>query len=392
MTDSLSAAIREVSTVVDCLEPIVRDPDTQRQEDAALYDLGTLFEVTRTIGATTSSLNEMMREVARTIRERHKYETVAIYLAQPDSDAMSLAGGAGALDMLRSVHTIEERIGIVSWSAIMSQPIVEQDRESWKVAVPISDEDIVRGVLVMVAGNGESGGAQHAVYLGQTLGVQIAVGIENASLHERQIEMAAQEERSRIAREIHDGVAQSIYALVMSIETCATLAERERNPLSNRLRTILSLSRQTLLEARQAIYDLAPTVSGEDSVIHLMQNHTREFQTISGIPVHLTTDGDDFSVPAHIALCLHRILSEALTNILKHASASQVVIELLVESDTIRLRVADDGIGFGHEEFTPGYGVASMTHRVEELGGSFRILGSTGAGVRVIVNLPIQET
>lgn len=212
----------------------------------------------------------------------------------------------------------------------------------------------------------------------------------NLELQKRaqEAELAALEARSRIAREIHDGIAQSIYMLSLNLETCADLAEREPGPLRERLRTLVPLAKQTLLETRHYIFDLKPLLSGEEGLVTVAENQVKEFRTVAAIPAALSVQGRPRQVPPAVAAALYRILQEALANILKHAQASQVSVAISFEVASVRLTVQDDGTGFHPEQAGPGYGLENMRQRAQELGGSCELVSAPGKGACVRVTLP----
>ena len=215
----------------------------------------------------------------------------------------------------------------------------------------------------------------------------------NLELQEKaqQAELAAQEERGRIAREIHDGIAQSIYALSLNLETAVDLAERRRDDLHAQLQKLVPLAKKTLLETRHYIYDLKPLLSGDSALMATAENQVKEFQTVAGTPVELTTEGTQSEVPVAVATGSYRILQEALANVLKHAQASKVNVSLAFEPGWVRLSVEDDGVGFQIDGVRPGMGLENMRQRAEELQGSFEISGVPGQGTKVEVRLPLQE-
>ncbi len=204
----------------------------------------------------------------------------------------------------------------------------------------------------------------------------------------QEAELAAQEERSRIAREIHDGVAQSIYALSLSLETCADLAEREKGPLQEQLQKLVPLAKNTLLETRHYIYDLKPLLSGERDLVAMAENQVKEFQMVAGTPTNISIDGEPCQLSVAVATGLYRILQEALANVLKHAHASHVDVRLVFESGQVRLSVQDDGVGFHAEDIRPGYGLENIRQRAEELGGSLKMSSAPGEGTGINITLP----
>ena len=205
----------------------------------------------------------------------------------------------------------------------------------------------------------------------------------------QQAELAAQRERDRIAREIHDGIAQSIYALGLNLETCAALAEREKGPLRDHLRNLVPIAKQTLLETRHYIHDLRPLLSGESDLKLVAENQVKEYQIVAGTPIKLSVTGEPSQVSVSVAGALYRILQEALANILKHAQASSVQVALSFEPNRVMLSVQDDGRGIQTNGRSLGYGIQNMRERADELDGTFEISGAPGKGTRVDVTLPI---
>ena len=201
-------------------------------------------------------------------------------------------------------------------------------------------------------------------------------------------EIAALSERSRIAREIHDGVAQSIYMLSLNLETAVELAAKKHEDLPKRLDSLVSLSKSTLLEVRHYIYDLKPYLEGEQSMEHMLENIIREFRTVAGVDTALETKGEERHVPISVATALYRLTQEVLANAFKHAEASKVSVGLEFLPDGLRLTVHDDGRGFNVEESIPGHGLTNMRQRTEELEGKYTIESAPGQGTHVSVWLP----
>jgi signal transduction histidine kinase len=204
-------------------------------------------------------------------------------------------------------------------------------------------------------------------------------------------EHAAQEERDRIAREIHDGIAQSVYALTLSLETCAELAGKEKGPIGEQLQRLVPLAKNTLLETRHYIFDLKPLLSGESDLVAMAQNQVNEYGVVSGMRVRLSANGAAPEVSLQVASGLYRILQESLANILKHSNATEVVVGLAFESGQVRLSVQDDGDGFDVDGARAGYGLQNMRERAGELDGGFEISSAPGRGTKITVTLPAKE-
>ena len=213
---------------------------------------------------------------------------------------------------------------------------------------------------------------------------------ENLELQRKaqQAELAAAEERSRIAREIHDGIAQSIYMLSLQLETCVELAARRSQDMTRRLEDLVGLSKETLLEVRHYIFDLKPYLAGEKGVASMLESQIREFGNVAGVPTSLDISGEEREVPTPVATCLYRVTQEALANAFKHAQATSVKIHLDFGVDQVQLSVQDDGQGFDPGASASGYGLHNMRARAEELGGSLELMSSSGKGTPVEISIP----
>ncbi|MSQ06322.1 MAG: sensor histidine kinase [Dehalococcoidia bacterium] len=217
---------------------------------------------------------------------------------------------------------------------------------------------------------------------------------ENLELERRarQAEQAAAEERSRIARDIHDGIAQSLYMLSISLEACAELAAKGERGLDQRLTSLSRLSKQALLDARHYIFDLRPLQEGRASLSQTVQRQVEEFQTVTGIPAEVVVTGSESPLPLTASMGLYRIVQESLANVYKHADASCVEVHLAFQQGEVLLQVADDGKGFVIEGEHGGHGLSNLSERARELGGRLDIASGPGQGTCVTLTLPSPMT
>jgi len=212
---------------------------------------------------------------------------------------------------------------------------------------------------------------------------------ENLRLQQEREELAAQDERNRIAREIHDGIGQSIYMLSLNLEAAAEDADAEP-ALSERLARLVTLSKQTLLEVRHYIYDLKPLLEGEAGIAAVLQNQVQEVATVSGLPIAMEVTGRERKLPVAQSAALYRIAQEALANVYRHARASEVRVCVAFGEDAITLEVRDDGAGM-KPDATGGRGLGHIRQRVEDLHGAFTIESAPGEGTVVRAILPLEE-
>ena len=210
---------------------------------------------------------------------------------------------------------------------------------------------------------------------------------DNIRLQREREELVAQEERGRIAREIHDGIAQSVYMLSLNLETAVEMATDEP-VLGQRLAKLVALAKQTLLEVRHYIFDLKPLLSGDASLAAALESQIREFTTVSGLPVTLEVVGRPRELSVAAGTALYRIGQEALANAFRHAKASEIGVRLTFAEDSVSLEVRDNGVGFS-EGYMFGRGLANIRQRAEELGGEVSVESAAGEGTLVRARLPM---
>ncbi len=216
-----------------------------------------------------------------------------------------------------------------------------------------------------------------------TVASQVGVAIERARLAGESVQHARTEERTRLAREIHDTLAQRLTAIGLHLEA-AMDATPHRTPGFPELQRALELSRAGLDEARGSMRQLRmsagrPLPEALDSLAH-------DFSAESGIRVHLRASGDPRLAPNEDDEIL-RIAGEALANVRKHAHATDVDLTFEASAGRLRLEVADNGRGFNPRTRTSGFGLIGMRERAHALGGRLRIASRPPGGARVILTL-----
>ncbi len=255
-------------------------------------------------------------------------------------------------------------------------------------------------------------------------GGQLLIAFDNIRLTEQMIDLAASAERGRIAREIHDGIAQLVYMLSLNAETCQAqalrLAEASEEdaelvtPLADRLGKLVTISKQALWETRNYMFSLKPLMSGATTLTQTLTNQIHEFESISDLPITIEIIGDEEQLPgekrreqhyAQVGTALFRVLQETLTNIYKHAEATQIAVKLQFQQEQIILEVRDNGRGFAQIDsmlegsttasiqttqpsIYSGHGITGMQARATELGGTFGIRGIPAGGTVVLIELP----
>lgn len=203
-----------------------------------------------------------------------------------------------------------------------------------------------------------------------------------------------QAERSRIAQELHDTVAQVLYSLGLNLAWCQEQAPAG-SALRERLGALRELAAGCVQEMRQSIFELSPAIS-EYGLRAALEKLAQDYPKLTSIDLELELPErlPDLGRPEQNEL--YRIVQESLFNTYKHARASQAVVRLRVEEDSLHLLVQDDGVGMNMpDDLAEGtkleatFGLASMRRRAEALGGSFRVESSPGAGTMISLEVPL---
>jgi len=215
-----------------------------------------------------------------------------------------------------------------------------------------------------------------------------------------QLFSAEENERKRIAQELHDGIGQSLSAIKFKVES--TMNQRDKGSdmgATSSLESVVLLVQETLEEVRRIVMDLRPSTLDDLGIIPTIRWFCREFQsTYHDIRIEQDIGILEDDVPDLIKTVIYRILQEALNNVAKHSQADFVRFSLRKRNGRIEMGIEDNGQGFD-QEFTAsledpqkGFGLASMRERTELLGGSFSIISSEGAGTVIRASWPVNET
>lgn len=277
------------------------------------------------------------------------------------------------------------------------------------ITVPMSRDGLLQGSISFHV-TGDSGLDEHNSSILQVLANQAAVAIQNARLFEeterkrRELEAAQDEidamareqiisaERERIARELHDDVAQILAGIGLNVEWC-----RQQLPpdsvVQERLACLKQLARDGLYEIRHALQGLSPGIVTQVGLVGALEKLVHDFRHMSRITVAVEVGGELRAAPQGVEIALFHICREALYNVFKHAHADRVDVSLIFEPDAVLLSVVDDGVGLG----SPGpeddgpvltFGLANMRSRAAELGGELRIEPGGDRGTRVSARIP----
>ncbi|MCP4357918.1 MAG: sensor histidine kinase [Chloroflexi bacterium] len=202
------------------------------------------------------------------------------------------------------------------------------------------------------------------------------------------------EERQRLARDIHDTLAQGFTSIVMHLEAAEQALPDDLDTLQKHLNRARSAARTSLDQARRVVHDLRPDLLETRSLPEAIQRTAARWTEETGVPINLTTTGDPLLLHPDIEVTLLRATQEALSNIRKHAQAQDVSLTLSYMGDVVVLDVQDNGVGLNGaapSPFTGGYGLQAMRERAEHCGGSVELESEPGEGTILVVSIPISN-
>jgi signal transduction histidine kinase len=201
------------------------------------------------------------------------------------------------------------------------------------------------------------------------------------------------EERSRIARELHDTLQQDLAGLSMQIDLVETRLPRTAHAARETLRIARAIVERSQEEARRSVWDLRPLELVEGDLGSAFRQTLEPLGDSGGPRVEVRVEGCAARLPGPAETHLLRIAQEAVTNALKHAAATRIEVQLSVQGDHIALRVADDGCGFdpASKRAVPGahFGLLSMRERANKLGAILQVRSAPGSGAEILVEAPL---
>jgi two-component system sensor histidine kinase UhpB len=196
---------------------------------------------------------------------------------------------------------------------------------------------------------------------------------------------AQEEERRRLARDLHDEVNQALTAILLRLEAASQGAPPE---LGDELQELKRLVNQAMGELLQLARHLRPTALDDHGLLPALATHVRRFAAQTGIQADLTTRGEATKLAADEEIAVYRVAQEALANVARHAEASRVEVKLDTSSRVLELRVRDDGRGFDSRRRRKGLGLDGMAERARLVGGELAIQSRPGSGTELVMRVP----
>ncbi len=368
LTTQFESMARQLQSLYGSLEQRVAD---------RTRELEIVVRVARSITQTLDA-REILRVSAADLPRHPRIQAAHVRLTPAQAEQLGLAASpppgwaAAPTDQPESNGTL------------LGRPAPSGD---WVHSLPLDVANEEGALLVRTAADD---GAELSNFL-LTVAAQIGIALENALLYRQGQARAALDERMRLARDIHDTVAQSLTGVIVHLEALEHAAGDALAAADHRTRA-LDLARVGLREARLSVQGLrASALDGQDLSDALAAVVARA-DASGQAAARFSLQGDAAGVPAPIANELLRIGEEALANAFRHASPHHVLTSLQVNHHAVRLVIEDDGAGIDPADSSEsGYGLLGMRERATRLGGTLSIESQPGEGTRVQAHIPLQS-
>jgi two-component system NarL family sensor kinase len=267
--------------------------------------------------------------------------------------------------------------------------VIREDGDGHLIGLPMGTGAGPLGALGLRA-TIAPGGRMTALLM--AIGNQVGLALSTARLSDEGREMAVLEERARLAREIHDTLAQQLTGIVIQLEAAQALVSRDPERSLPALASAQELARSALAEARRSVWDLRPAPLSATGLVGAAENEVERFRRRTGIAARLRAEhmAPPPALRPQSEVTLLRITQQALANIAAHSGASRVTVRLRNLGTHVELTVRDNGHGFDTSALPLGsFGIVGMAERARIAGGSFQVESVPGRGTTITVDLPV---
>lgn len=383
----------------------------------ATRELSALFETSRIL-ASTLDLQTILREsVDKIVTLLEPAGVGMIYLWDESTCRLNLASKSDPVGMADGVQTLSDETAAQVYETgqpvccpDVGQVLERRTRVSTTnvLGVPLLAQGHIVGALVMVSRLGSPVFSASDLPLMQALGSQLSIAVENARLYAEVAEKervrgqlldravsAQEDERKRIARELHDETGQALSGVLLGLTGVETAMPSNPVLAVTRLNGLKEFTAQALDELRNLVSDLRPVLLDDLGLIAALRWFAKRYQERTGIEVEFIVQGPKRRLDPRVETVLFRVAQEAMTNASKHARASHVSVQLTLEPRSATLVVQDDGRGFDpavvldSHHARPAWGLLGIQERMLLVGGTFDLRAKPGSGARVAVRVPL---
>jgi PAS domain S-box-containing protein len=396
--DSVVIVARDISELRNARDEL------ERRVEERTRDLQTVLDVSRNV-ASTLELRPLLRMFIDQVRQVADYNRSSIFLVEGRDLVMFSSRVAGEDQQppelrfpIAAIEPVWRKVGnheacIIhdffgdSDEAIAYRGVFADVMEallpirSW-MGVPLIVKDQVIGMITLSSYEEDFYSEEH-VQIVTAIAHQAAIAIENARLYEQAQQLAAVEERQRLARELHDSVSQALYGIALGARTARTLLDRDPVKAVAPVDYVLQLAEAGLAEMRALIFELRPESLEMEGLVAALDKQVAATAARYGIEV-LADLGEEPALELPDKQVFYRIGQEALHNVVKHAHATHVEVRLQRHNGTLALQISDNGIGFESDGTFPGHmGLVSMRERAASIGARLKVTSAPGDGTSV---------
>ncbi|MDE3075286.1 MAG: GAF domain-containing protein [Chloroflexota bacterium] len=387
----------------------------QQERDRELQAQNVL-EVTRAVSATLV-LEEVLQQAANGLANAIGLPNCVIYLYESEERQFVAQQAVGHLpegttiERLRAQPIQQDHDPILNEVVDKRRHVVISEAETdprlgsgssvvatgkSALAVPFIAQEQLLGVAVMATYRRHFDFRPEQVTLAMSIAHSIALAIENARLYERTREITVAEERNRMAREIHDTLAQGLTGIVLQLEASEQILTEEPEAARGHILKAQTLARESLQEARRSVWNLLPGPLDNFPLDDALLREVQELGSSTATEASFGCNGERYGLSVEAQTCLLRVCQEALTNVRKHAQARHVNVALGWEENGVHLVIQDDGRGFDPKSHkarpaaagSGGFGLISMRERCQLQHGTFQVSSTAGRGTRIEAFLP----
>ncbi|NOK61876.1 MAG: hypothetical protein GFH27_549281n2 [Chloroflexi bacterium AL-W] len=382
----------------------------EKQRDRQIYYFATLKQIAETLNKT-ADLRETVESTLPLVVELLSLHTGWLFLLDEDHKfyvathhnlppAMAFPGPPWCdactcqrLALEGELHTAAQ---VVECSRLHSAPGDRQDL-TYHASISLIENDQLMGILNVATSQWDLFTPQD-LHILTAVGYQFATAIKRTQLAEQTTRIALVEERNRLAREVHDTLAQELAGIALQLEAADVLLETAPERARGRIQQALARTRESLLEARRSVLDLRSGPLERQALPQVLVELLERFTSETGVQTTYEVLFDGPRLPASYEQALYRITQEGLANVRQHAKASKVTVTLQRTDHHICLHMEDDGRGFESDttlahptgqHTTQGFGLISMQERAYMLGGSIRVSSCSGSGTHIDVRIPL---
>ena len=380
-----------------------------REKNGSPTELAGLIREILNLSVSRLDGEEAFKRLATLIRRLIDCDWVSVCIHRQDADCIELYAIAADGPLIFRPGATLHTDGSAQMEAIRTGRPVLWDNNVSEVHAPellfTEGADLHSALLVPLISNGqnrgtldlarkkEGGFSQREIDLAEQIALAVAIFVEQARQLNEKKEFGRIEERSRLAREIHDTVVQNLISVILHLELAEGQLRTDVPAALMEIKRAYGLARHSLEEARRAVLDLPP-LSLE--LASLDQAVAREVKGLrgQGIDARFSLVGLPTALDSESEVALYRIVQEILANVRKHAQASQVTAVLEYGPETVMLTVSDNGIGFEADGLRQGpspkgcFGLAGARQRAALLGGDLVIESALGRGTKVMARIP----